>query len=108
MTDNGTKNNNRYRYIEVVIGKFSNNGSVIALKKTAQTTAFKSSGFIQQFYCRSNLFETDDGKEFVAKVFTCLPISKDVKRFSRYTSKGTVFAESFGRKICGLLNRASL
>ena len=66
-TDNGIKNNKRYRYILVVIGNFSNNGSGIALKKTAQTTAFEVSSFIHQSSCRSSLFQTDDGKEFVAK-----------------------------------------
>ena len=52
-----------------------------------------------------NLIETDDGSEFVNKIFTILLITKNIKRYSRNTSLGSVFAERFYRTTRDLLKR---
>ena len=48
---------------------------------------------------KQSLIETDDGNEFVYKIFSELPNSKHTKRHSMYTSKGPIFAETFVSKI---------
>ena len=52
-----------------------------------------------------NLIESDDGKEFVNKIFTDLFNKNYIKRYSRYTSLRTVCAERFNRTIRYFLKR---
>ena len=64
----GPENNESYRYILGIIDNFSNFGLTVPLKnKTSQTMNVSS----------PNLFETDDEKEFVNKVFTDFRIKID-------------------------------
>ena len=49
------------------------------------------------------LLVSDEGREFVNRVFTEFLNNNDIKRYSRYTNKGAVFAERFNRTICDLL-----
>ena len=54
---------------------------------------------------KPNLIETDDGSEFVNKTFTNLLNTIYIKRYSRNTSLGAIFAEKFNRTIRYLLKR---
>ena len=51
------------------------------------------------------MIETDDGSEFVNKIFTNLLNTKKIKRCSRNTVLGAVFAERFNRTIRDLLKK---
>ena len=54
------------------------------------------------------MIESDDGSEFVNKIFTNLLNTNNVKRYSRTTSIGAVFAGRFNRTIRDLLKRPVL
>ena len=54
---------------------------------------------------KTKWIETDDGKKFANKSFESYLKSQNIKRYSRYTSKGTVFAEQFNRTIRNLLKK---
>ena len=106
MVDYGVKNNKGYRYILVVIDNFSKFGWVVPLKnKFAQTITDEISNLINESKRKPNLIETDDGKEFVNKTFNDFLKLNDIKRYSRYTNKGAVFAERFNRTIRNLLKK---
>ena len=94
MIDYGIKNNKGYRYILVVIDNFSKFGWTIPLKnKYAQSITDAFSQIIKTSRRKPNLLETDDGKEYVNKIFNEFLINNNIKRYSRYTDKGAVFAE---------------
>ena len=52
---------------------------------------------------KTNLIETDDGSEFVNKIYTDLLNKNNIERYSRYISLGAVVAERFNRTITDLL-----
>ena len=54
---------------------------------------------------KSNLFETDRGKEFYNNIFQDFLNKNDIKIHSRNTSLGAVFAERFNRTIRYLLKK---
>ena len=54
---------------------------------------------------KPNLLETNDGKEYVNKIFNDFLNNNKIKRYSRYTNKGAVFAERFNRTIRNLLKK---
>ena len=65
MIDYGTKNNNGFRYILVVIDNFSKFGWTTPLKnKYAQAILDEFSKIIKTSNRKPNLIESDDGKEF--------------------------------------------
>ena len=106
MNDYGTKNNKGYRYILVVIDNFSKFGWTIPLKnKYAQSITDAFSQIIKKSRRKPNLLETDDGKEYVNKIFNEFLNNNKIKRYSRYTDKGAVFAERFNRTIRNLLKK---
>ena len=51
------------------------------------------------------IIESDDGKEFVNKDFNEFLKLNNIKRYSRYTSHGAVFAERFNRTLRNLLKK---
>ena len=51
------------------------------------------------------MIETDDGSEFVNKIFTNLLITKNIRRYSRNTALGAVFAERFNLTLRNLLKK---
>ena len=106
MNDCDPKNNKRYRYILVVIDNFSKFGWTIPLKnKFSQSVTDAFAELIKSSNRKPSLLETDDGKEYVNKIFNEFLINKKIKRYSRYTDKGAVFAERFNRTIRNLLKK---
>ena len=106
MNDYGIKNNKGYRYTLVVIDSFSKFGWTIPLKnKYAQSITDAFSQTIKTSRRKPNLLETDDGKEDVHKIFNELLNNQNIKRYSRYTDKGAVFAERFNRTTKNLLKK---
>ena len=107
MNDYGPKNNKGYRYILVVIDNFSKFGWTFPLKnKYAQSITDAFSQIIKTSKRKPNLLETDDGKEYVNKIFNEFLINNNIKRYSRFTDKGAVFAERFNRTIRNLLKKS--
>ena len=106
MNDYGPKNNRGYRCILVVVDNFSKFGWTIPLKnKYAQSITDAFSQIIKTSRRNPKLLETDDGKEYVNKIFNEFLNNNKIKRYSRYTDKGAVFAERFNRTIRNLLKK---
>ena len=106
MNDYGPKNNKGYRYILVVIDNFSKFGWTIPLKnKFSQSITDAFSEIIKSSNRKPNLLETDGGKEYVNKIFNELLNKNKIKRYSRYTDKGAVFAERFNKTVRNLLKK---
>ena len=106
MNDYNPKNNRGYRYILVVVDNFSKFGWTIPLKnKYAQSITDAFSQIIKTSKRQPNLLETDDGKEYVNENFNEFLNINKIKRYSRYTDKGAVFAERFNRTIRNLLKK---
>ena len=71
LLDYGIKNNKCYRYVPVVVDNFSKHGWNIPLKK--QSFLFVTNQFpgINNISNRkASIIETDDGKDFINKLFT--------------------------------------
>ena len=106
MNDYGPKNNRGYRYILVVIDNFSKFGWTIPLKnKYSESITDAFSQIIKTSKRKPNLLETDDGKEYVNKIFNDFLKKNNIKKYSRYTDEGAVFAERFNRTIRNLLKK---
>ena len=106
MNDYGPKNNRDYRYILVVIDNLSEFGWTIPLKyKYSQSITDAISQIIKTSPRKPNLLETDDGKEYVNKIFYESLNNNNIKRFSRYTDKVAVFAERFIRTVRNFLKK---
>ena len=106
MNDYGPKNNRGYRYILVVIDNFSKFGWTITLQnKYAQSITDAFSQMIKTSRRKPNLLETDDGKEYVNKIFNEFSNNHNIKRYSCYADKGAVFAERFNRTVRNLLKK---
>ena len=100
MNDYGIKNNKGYRYILVVVDNFSKFGWTIPLKnKYAQSKTDAFSQTIKKSRRKPNLLETDDGKEYVNKIFSEFLNNHNIKRSSRNTALGAVFAGRFDRTL---------
>ena len=94
------KNNRSYCYILVCVDNFSKYGWTVPLKnKYASTIKDVFSTILTEAKRKPKLIETDDGKEFSNKVFESYLKSQNIKRYSRYISKGAVFAERFNRDL---------
>ena len=106
MNDYGPKNNKGYRYILVAIDNFSKFGWTIPLKnKFSQSITDAFSQIIKSSNRKPNLLETDDGKEYVNKIFNEFLNYNKIKRYSRYTDKGAVFAERSNKTVRNLLKK---
>ena len=87
MNDYGIKNNKGYRYILVVIDNFSKFGWTIPLKnKYAQSITDSFSQIIITSRRKPNVLETDDGKEYVNKIFNEFLNNHNIKRYSGNTA----------------------
>ena len=70
MNDYVPKNSRGYRYKLFVIDNFSKNGWTIPLKnKNGHSITDAFSGIIKSSNRKPNLLETDDGMEYVNKIF---------------------------------------
>ena len=106
ISDFGPKSNRGYRYVLVVIDNFSKLGWTIPLKNNyTQSITDTFSKIIKSSNRKPNLLKTDDGKEYVNKIFNDFFNKNTFKRYSRYTDKGAVFAEHFNRTIKNLLKK---
>ena len=106
LKDYGYKNNRGYRYVLVIIDNLSTFGWTVPLKnKNAQTIKDSFENLLIKSKRKPNLIETDDGSEFVTKNFTNLLITKNIKRYSRNTALGAVFAERFNLTFRNLLKK---
>ena len=72
LKDYGPENNRGYRYVLVVIDNFSKYGFTMLLNKNAQTIKDSFENILINSKRKPNLIKTDDGSEFVNKVFTNL------------------------------------
>ena len=106
MNDYGIKNNKGYRYILVVVDNFSKFGWTIPLRnKYAQSITDAFSQIIKTSRRKPNLLETDDGKEYVKKIFSEFLNDHNIKRYSRNTALGAVFSERLNRTLRNLLKK---
>ena len=106
LKDYGPKDNRGYRYILVTIDNFSNIGWTIPLKnKNAITIKDSFENILLSSKRKPNLIETDRGKEFYNNIFLDFLNKNNIKLYSRNTSLGAVFAESFNRTIRDLLKK---
>ena len=91
MNDNGQKNERGYRYILVVIDNFSKFGWTIPLKnKYAQSIRDAFSQIVKTSFRKPKLLETDDGKEYVNKIFNEFLNKNNIERYSGHTDEGAV------------------
>ena len=98
LVENGRKNRKGYRYILVAIDKFSKVGWTVRIKnKNAQLSEDSFGNILESSKRKSKFFETDDGKN-LNKPFTDSSIKNKIRKNSRYSSEGAVFAERFN--IC--------
>ena len=106
MNDYDPKNNKGYRYILVVIDNFSKFGWTRSLKnKYSLSITGAFSEIIKSSNRKPSHLETDDGKEYVNKIFNEFLNNNNIKRHSHYTDKGAVIAERFNRTIGNLLKK---
>ena len=80
-------------------------GTVSLKNKTSQTITNSSEIILLTSKRKPNLLETDDGKNFVNKIFNDLLNKNNIKRYTRNTSLRAVSAEPFNRTIRDLLER---
>ena len=71
----------------------------------AQSITDAFSEIIKSSNRKPNLLETDDGNEFVGNFFNEFLNNNNIKKFSRYTDEGAVFAERIKRTIGNLSKR---
>ena len=90
----------------VVLDNFNNFGWTIHLKNKyalSKTDAF--SQIVKSSKRRPNLLGTDDGEEYVKKIFNEFLNHRNIKISFRITALGAVFAEKIDRTICNLLKK---
>ena len=103
LKDYGPENNRGYRYVFVTIDNFSKNGWTTPLKnKNAQTIKDSFENILINSK-KTNLFESDRGKDFYNNFFQDFLNKNNIKLYSRSSSYGAVTAERFNRTIRGLL-----
>ena len=100
LKEYGPKNKKEYRYVLVIIDKFSKFGWTVPLEsKIAQSMKDSFEKKLKTSKSFPNLFETDHGKEFYNKIFQDFLNKNNIKLYSRKSSYGAVFAERFNRTI---------
>ena len=106
MNDCVIKNNKCYRCNLVVIDNFSKFDWTIPLKnKDGQSITDAFSQILNSSKRKPNVLETDDGKEYVIKILNAFLNKNNIKRHSRSTDKGDVFAERYKRTMKNLLKK---
>ena len=74
--------------------------------KYAQSITDAFSQIIKTSRRKPNLLETDDGREYVNKLFSEFLKNHNNKRYSRNTALGAVFAAKFDRTLRNLLKKS--
>ena len=106
LKDYGPGNNRGYRYVLVIIDNFSKFGWPVPLKnKNAQTIKDTFENTLVSSKRRPGLIETDCGKEFYNNIFQDFLNENNIRLFSRNSSYGAVFAESFNKSLRTLLKK---
>ena len=106
LKDYGPKNKRGYKYVFVVIDKFSKCGWTVSLKnKNSQTIKDSFENILSNSKRKPNLIESDRGKEFDNNIFQDFLKKNKIKIYSRNTSLGAVFAERFNRTVKHLLKK---
>ena len=106
LKDYGPENRRGYRYVLVIIDNFSKFGWTVPLKnKNAQTIKDSFENILINSKRKSNLIESDRGKEFYNNIFQDFLNKNNIKLYSRNSSYGAVFAEIFNRTIRFLIKR---
>ena len=73
--------------------------------KYAQSITDAFSEIIKSSNRKPNLLETDDGKEYVNKIFNEFLNNNNIEKYSRYTDKEALFVERLNWTICNLLKK---
>ena len=106
LNDYGPKNKKGYRYVLVIIDNFSKFGFTVPLKnKNGQTRKDSFENTLISSKIKPNLIESDRGREFYNNFLQEFLKRNNIKKYSRNTSYGAVFAESFNRTIGDLLKK---
>ena len=106
MNHYGINNKKGYRYILRVIDNFGKFAWTIPLKnKYAQSITDSLTEIIESSQRKPNLLERDDGREHVNKIFNEFSSNNNIKRYSRNTTLGAVFADRFNRNNRNLLKK---
>ena len=106
LKDYGPENNRGYRYVFVIIDNFSKFGWTVPIKnKKAQTIKDSFENILINSKRKPNLIESDRGKESYNNIFQDFLNKNNIKLYSRNSSYGAVFAETFNRTIRDLLKR---
>ena len=106
LKDYGPENNRGYRYVLVIIDKFSKFGWTVSLKVKNAQTIKDSFGIVLINSKRSpNLTETDRGKEFYNNILQSFLNNNNINFYSRNSYLGAVFAERFNKSIRDLLKK---
>ena len=108
MNDFGIKNVTGYRYVLVIIDNFSKfSWTILLMKKYAQSITDAFSQIIKTSRRKQSFLETDDGKEYVNKIFNGFLDANKIERCSRNTALGAVFAERLNRTIRNLFKKSN-
>ena len=106
FTDYGPKNNGGYRYVLVIIDKFSKFGWTVPLKnKKPQTIKDSFENIIIGSKRKPNLIESSRGKEFYNNIFQDFLKKNNIKLYSKKSSYGAIFAERFNRTVKDLIKK---
>ena len=104
MVDYKISNNKIFRYIFVIIDKFSKRTWCIPLKnKNGETVTNEFSNILTTSKGRPLKIESDRGKEWYNSIFTNFLKVKKIHHYSRFTDKGPSIAERVIRTIRNLL-----
>ena len=94
MIDYKVSNNKSYRYIFIIIDKYSKYLWAEPLKnKTSQTTTIEFSNILTTSKRKSLKIESDKGSEFYNSIFHNFLKGKNLHYYSRFTDKGPSIAE---------------
>ena len=106
FSDYKISNNKNYRYIFIIIDKFSKYLWAIPLKnKYSQTITKKFSNILTKSKRKPLKLESDRGTEFHNSIFQNFLKSKNIQHYSRYTDKGPSIAERVKRTVRNLLKK---
>ena len=106
MVDYKISNNKGFRYIFIIIDKYSKYLWAIVLKnKYSQTITNEFSNILTTSNRKALKIESDRGSEFYNSVFQTFLKTKNIQHYSRYTDRGPSIAERVIRTVRNLLKK---